>query len=54
MQSASGTSPANGAGGRPSTSYISQLVSLILVAFQLGHLVFSFANRVVPRDEQLR
>jgi hypothetical protein len=38
-------------GGR---SFVSQLASFDLVAFQLGHLVFSFANRIVPRDEQLR
>lgn len=32
-------------------SLVSQLSSLSLVTFQPSHLVFSFANRVVPRDK---
>ena len=31
--------------------FVSQLVSLRLTTFRLGHLVFSFANRLAPHNE---
>jgi len=35
-------------------SFVPQLASFSLATFQFGHLVFSFANCVVPGDKQLR